>query len=117
MSGKKQRNSCIHRFKVGGNVEVGNRIGQIHVDDFFTIELLKDASRTFVAGELKRFKRVKANLTAADDPKTKELSKQYAIVGVPTIVFLDSNGNELRDLRLTGFEEPEKFLERAKRAR
>jgi thiol:disulfide interchange protein DsbD len=69
-----------------------------------------------VAGELKRFKRVKANLTAADDPKTKELSKQYAIVGVPTVVFLDSSGNELRDLRLTGFEEPDKFVERAKRA-
>jgi thiol:disulfide interchange protein DsbD len=70
-----------------------------------------------VASELKRFKRVKANLTVADDPKTKELSKQYSIVGVPTIVFLDSNGSELRALRLTGFEEPEKFLSRAKQAK
>lgn len=69
-----------------------------------------------VAGELQRFRRVKADLTLPDDPKTKALTKQYAIVGVPTVVFLDSHGNELRDLRLTGFEDPEKFLARARQA-
>lgn len=69
-----------------------------------------------VASELQRFRRVKANLTLPDDPKTKALTKQYAIVGVPTVVFIDSHGNELHDLRLTGFEEPEKFLARAKQA-
>jgi thiol:disulfide interchange protein DsbD len=69
-----------------------------------------------VAAELQRFRRVKADLTLPDDPKTKALTKQYAIVGVPTVVFLDANGNERRDLRLTGFEEPEKFLARAKQA-
>ncbi|HEX7136740.1 MAG TPA: cytochrome c biogenesis protein CcdA [Vicinamibacterales bacterium] len=69
-----------------------------------------------VAAELKRFRRVKADLTLPDDPKTKALTKQYGIVGVPTVVFLDSNGKELRDLRLTGFEEPEKFVARAKQA-
>ena len=69
-----------------------------------------------VAAELKRFRRVKADLTLPDDPKTKALTKQYAIVGVPTVVFIDSHGNELHDLRLTGFEEPEKFLARAKQA-
>jgi thiol:disulfide interchange protein DsbD len=70
-----------------------------------------------VAAELKRFRRIKADLTLPDDPKTKALTKQYAIVGVPTVVFLDSHGNELRDLRLTGFEEPEKFVARAKLAK
>jgi thiol:disulfide interchange protein DsbD len=69
-----------------------------------------------VATELQRFRRVKADLTLPDDPKTKALTKQYGIVGVPTVVFLDSHGNELRDLRLTGFEEPEKFVARAKQA-
>lgn len=69
-----------------------------------------------VAAELKRFRRIKADLTLPDDPKTKALTKQYAIVGVPTVVFIDSHGNELRDLRLTGFEEPEKFLARARQA-
>lgn len=69
-----------------------------------------------VAAELQRFRRVKADLTLPDDPKTKALTKQYGIVGVPTVVFIDSKGNELRDLRLTGFEEPEKFLARARQA-
>ncbi|MGZ8831001.1 MAG: cytochrome c biogenesis protein CcdA [Thermoanaerobaculia bacterium] len=75
-------------------------------------------SKTFadvrVGNELQRFARVKANLTSAEDPMTKALTKQYGIVGVPTIVFLDAAGNEVTSARLTGFEPPEKFLERAK---
>jgi thiol:disulfide interchange protein DsbD len=70
-----------------------------------------------VASELKRFRRVKADLTLADDPKTQALTKQYAIVGVPTTIFIDANGHERRDLRLTGFEPPEPFLARAKQVR
>jgi thiol:disulfide interchange protein DsbD len=65
-----------------------------------------------VAGELQRFARIKANLTAADDPIVKQLTSQYAIVGVPTIVFIDGRGNEVPSLRLTGFEPPEKFVKR-----
>ena len=61
-----------------------------------------------------RFIRLKADLTAPDDAQTQALTKQYTIHGVPTIVFLDASGKELGDLRLTGFEPPEKFLERLK---
>ncbi len=70
-----------------------------------------------VASELKRFQRIKADLTLPDDPKTQELTTQYRIVGVPTIVFLDSTGHELNALRLTGFEEPAKFAARLKQVR
>jgi len=77
--------------------------------------------RTFsdkrVAGELDRFTRVKADLTNADDPAVQQLTKQYGIVGVPTIVFIDSTGQEKRDLRLTGFEKAEPFLARAQQVR
>jgi thiol:disulfide interchange protein DsbD len=66
-----------------------------------------------VANELQRFRRIKADLTAAEDPTTKALTKEYGIVGVPTIVFLDSAGNEVTSSRLTGFEAAEKFLPRA----
>ena len=72
----------------------------------------KTFSDASVAHELDRFVRVKADLTAADDARTKELTKQYAIVGVPTIVILDAAGNEMKDARLTGFEEPGAFLKR-----
>lgn len=67
-----------------------------------------------VGNELQRFTRIKADLTSAEDPMTKELTKQYGIVGVPTIVFLDASGAEVTSARLTGFEPPEKFLDRAK---
>jgi thiol:disulfide interchange protein DsbD len=74
-------------------------------------------SDTRVVEELKRFRRVKADLTLPDDPKVLELTKRYQIVGVPTVIFIDSNGNERADLRLTGTEGPDKFLARAKQVR
>jgi thiol:disulfide interchange protein DsbD len=77
----------------------------------------KTFSDADVVAELDRFVRVKADLTAAEDATTKALTKQYAILGVPTIVFIDAAGNERTDLRLTGFEPPAKFLERAKSLR
>jgi thiol:disulfide interchange protein DsbD len=65
-----------------------------------------------VMAELDRFVRVKADLTVPSDETTMALTKQYAILGVPTIVFLDANGMEIGDARLTGFEPAEKFLQR-----
>ncbi len=68
-----------------------------------------------VISELDRFVRVKADLTAPDADFTKELTKRYAIVGVPTILFLDAGGNEVAEARLTGYEPPDEFLQRARR--
>ncbi len=56
--------------------------------------------------------RVKADLTVPGDAKTQQLTKQYAILGVPTIVLIDSTGTEQSASRLTGFEAKEKFLTR-----
>lgn len=70
-----------------------------------------------VAGELDRFTRVKADLTNADDPAVQQLTKQYGIIGVPTVVLIDSKGSENRALRLTGFEKPESFLSRIQQVR
>lgn len=70
-----------------------------------------------VVEESKRFATFKADLTRGDDERSKELVKRYGIIGVPTIVFIDSKGNEIRELRLTGFEKPGPFLERMKKAK
>ena len=70
-----------------------------------------------VRAEGERFARLKVNLTNADDPLSKELSTQYAILGVPTIVFLDGQGKEATATRLTGFEGPDRFLERMRSVR
>jgi len=58
----------------------------------------------------------KADLTRAGSPDVAELSRRYAILGVPTIVFLDAAGNERTDLRLVGFENADRFLARLEKA-
>ena len=70
-----------------------------------------------VIAEMNRFERVKADLTLANNPETQALAKQYNVVGVPTIVFVGSDGKEVQTLRLTGFEPPDKFLARTKAVR
>lgn len=70
-----------------------------------------------VIAELDRFVRVKADLTMANDAKNVALAKRYGIAGMPTIVFIDSNGTEAGATRLVGFEPPDKFLQRAKQVK
>jgi thiol:disulfide interchange protein DsbD len=67
-----------------------------------------------VASEVARFVRIKADVTDDKDPEVQKLTKDYSIVGVPTIVFIDSSGREASAQRLTGFENPEPFLARVK---
>ncbi|HKR66455.1 MAG TPA: cytochrome c biogenesis protein CcdA, partial [Thermoanaerobaculia bacterium] len=55
-----------------------------------------------VGAELERFVRLKGDLTQPENA----LAKQYAVIGVPTLVFLDATGAEVTDARLTGFEPP-----------
>ena len=68
-----------------------------------------------VIAELGRFERLKADLTSPEDAVTKALTEQYAVVGVPTILFLDANGQEAS--RLFGFEKSEPFLQRARQVK
>lgn len=70
-----------------------------------------------VVSALDGFVRVKADLTRPEDETTQQLTKQYSILGVPTIVFLDSRGVEVKDARVTGFEPPEAFLQRVRQVR
>lgn len=60
----------------------------------------------------KYFTLIKVDLTSKGNPLHEKLLQEYRIKGVPTIVFLDKNGQEIRDLRLVDFEPPAPFLER-----
>ena len=59
---------------------------------------------------------LKADLTKIGSPEAVALSEKYGVLGVPTIIFLDASGKERTDLRLVGYENAEKFLERLSKA-
>lgn len=60
------------------------------------------------------FVRLKVDLTRFDSPESESLRKQFAIAGVPTIVFLDKGGLEEFGSRVVGYIPPDEFLERMK---
>jgi thiol:disulfide interchange protein DsbD len=60
-----------------------------------------------VISEMKRFENFKVDMTKSGSPETEALRNKYNIIGVPTIIIFDSNGQEA--LRLTGFVNAEKF--------
>ena len=54
------------------------------------------------------FVAVKIDATDQDDPKVEEVSKKYGVVGLPTVLLIDSEGKERK--RFTEFVGPERFL-------
>jgi thiol:disulfide interchange protein DsbD len=55
---------------------------------------------------------LRADLTRSSSEEVKALRRQYEIRGVPTVVFIDANGKERRDLRVVEFIDEEEFLRR-----
>jgi thioredoxin:protein disulfide reductase len=58
----------------------------------------------------------KADMTRSGSPEVAALSDKYAVLGVPTIIFLDAAGRERQELRLVGFEDADAFLKRLEKA-
>ena len=55
---------------------------------------------------------LKVDVTQGGNPLHEQLILHYEVKGVPTIVFLDRNGVEHRDVRLVDYLPPEQFLGR-----
>lgn len=95
--------------------------GQPIVIDFYAdwcIPCLELDRKTFTDAEViavaERFVRLKVDLTHFDSPEAEDLRKRFDIAGVPTVVFLDSNGEEVRSSRVIGYLPPGLFLEKMK---
>ena len=58
------------------------------------------------------FARIKVDLTHYDSPEAEALRERFDVAGVPTLVFLNKNGEEIRKARVVGFMGPDPFLER-----
>ena len=71
---------------------------------FHDSEVVKQAEQGFFM--------VKVDLTRKGNPASDRLIKKYEVKGVPTVVFLDKQGEERRDLRLVDFLPPDQFLVR-----
>lgn len=54
------------------------------------------------------FNNIKIDLTTPNQ----EIESNYGIKGLPVVIFMNSKGEEYRDLRVTGFLKPEEFLEK-----
>ena len=70
-----------------------------------------------VIDEAARFRLLKADLTQFESAPVSQIRDRFDVIGVPTIVFLDSGGQERRELRLFGFEPAAAFLERMRQVR
>jgi thiol:disulfide interchange protein DsbD len=73
--------------------------------------------RRVVALATERFVAVKVDLTSSGDPTNERLLHDFAIKGVPTIVFLGADGKERPALRLVDYLPAEGFLARMQSAR
>ncbi|HEU5248930.1 MAG TPA: cytochrome c biogenesis protein CcdA [Thermoanaerobaculia bacterium] len=69
-----------------------------------------------VAEALSRRALLKADMTKIGSPESMALAEKFGILGVPTVIFLDADGKERRELRLVGFENADRFLERLAKA-
>jgi thiol:disulfide interchange protein DsbD len=69
---------------------------------FHDPEIVKQAQRDFIM--------IKVDLTQKGNPVHERLLDQYGVKGVPTVVFLDPQGKERRDLRLVDYLPADQFL-------
>jgi thiol:disulfide interchange protein DsbD len=69
---------------------------------FHDPEIVKLAKNDFVM--------IKVDLTRKGDLINAHLLGHYDVRGVPTVVFLDRNGRERRDLRVVDFLPPAQFI-------
>ena len=80
---------------------------ELDADTFAAPEVI-DRSREFVM--------LKADLTSTGDPQVEVLRQKFQAKGVPTLIFLKPDGEEIASLRGTGFESKDIFLDKMNRA-
>jgi thiol:disulfide interchange protein DsbD len=83
--------------------------GELDEITFHDSEIVKQGKGDFVM--------IKVDLTRKGNPAHEKLLRQYKVKGVPTVIFLDREGKERRDLRLVDFLPPDQFLVRMAEAK
>lgn len=60
----------------------------------------------------KKFNNIKVDLTK----ENQAITDKFKILGLPVVAFIDKNGKEIADLRITGFLKPDEFLKTMEKA-
>lgn len=69
-----------------------------------------------VMSKLKEFTLVRLDFTLENDNNT-QFAQKYNVLGLPWILFLNADGNEIKDCKITGFVEPKEILERLEKVK
>lgn len=63
------------------------------------------------------FRRFKVDMTQYESERSERLREKFNIAGVPTVLFIDENGEEVEEARVVGFLRAGPFLERVQMAK
>jgi len=69
-----------------------------------------------VVKESAKFSMIKVDLTKEANPDVMQLLEKYDVKGVPTVIFLDHGGNEIKELQIVDYVPGNEFLPRMKKA-
>ena len=67
-------------------------------------------SKADVIEPLSHVNTLRVDATDMDDPKVEAIIERYGIIGLPTVVFLDSDGYEIKKARIEGAAKLSRFL-------
>ncbi len=62
-----------------------------------------------IQAKLAQVTALRMDVTNQDDPQVQKILQEYAIEGVPTVIFLNSRGVEIKDFRVIGLVTPQEF--------
>lgn len=66
-------------------------------------------SRPEIQAKLAQVVALRMDATNQDDPQVQQILQDYEVEGLPTIVFLDIHGKEIKDSRVMGLVTPREF--------
>ena len=69
-----------------------------------------------VVKESAKFSMIKVDLTKEANPDVLQLLKKYDVKGVPTVIFLDLYGQEMKELEIVDYVPGNEFVPRMKKA-
>jgi thiol:disulfide interchange protein DsbD len=63
-----------------------------------------------VIADLKGVTTLRVDVTNMDDPRVNDVIEEYHVIGLPTVIFLDSSGQEIKEARVEGERSKDDFV-------